>query len=376
MRRKDDAWALTSFTASPGTAVPHERRTLCLVRPQRRPHRAELRGWPAGSLGTSCSARPCARSARLASPGGRRPSVDSHEPARIRRRPTTTPVVTLSSRTATPRASGDTGVDVGDHGGPAGADLGDQAEEENASAEQRRPSTAIDANVSAEGAESGRFSRARTGHEGVAIPSEARHGTSGSTSERVSSPRSSGQSRRGRRPAGWRARPAARRPARRRRCPPARRRRPARSASRAGGSRCGFSEWSKRMARSATKSGTVATRIAGERRGDVDLAEAEQRPRHRHLDRGEQREDPPRRPRRAPSFHATGSSTAAARASRDHASRLGEIFVHRDLDEQVGHAPDRRDRGEQRLAAARSARCPPAPRRSRRRRAPRRAAAP
>ena len=49
------------------------------------------------------------RRMRSASPGGSRPSVESQDPARISNRPTTVPVVTLSSRIATPSASATTG---------------------------------------------------------------------------------------------------------------------------------------------------------------------------------------------------------------------------------------------------------------------------
>ncbi len=53
----------------------------------------------------------------------------------------------------------------------------------NASAEHRRPRTAIEANVSAEGVESGRLANANGGTRRAAIPSEAATGPSGSRSD-------------------------------------------------------------------------------------------------------------------------------------------------------------------------------------------------
>ena len=87
----------------------------------------------------------------------------------------------------------------------------------------------------------------------------------------------------------------------------------------------GRSEWSKRSASSATNIGTVAIRIA--------VREEEMRCSPKPISgqgmaistiakttRGHSR-----RPRNAPSLIATGSSTAAASASRDQATKPGDI---------------------------------------------------
>ena len=89
----------------------------------------------------------------------------------------------------------------------------------------------------------------------------------------------------------------------------------------------GRSEWSKRRASRATNSGTAAIRIAA----NEELMCTSPYPINGHgiaistaAKSVRMRQRSPR-PRRAPSFHATGSSTAAASARRDQATTLGDI---------------------------------------------------
>src|SRR6185503_19254820 len=96
----------------------------------------------------------------------------------------------------------------------------------------------------------------------------------------------------------------------------------------------------------------------GERRADVHLAEAEQRPRHGHLDRGEHGEDPPPLAQPAQGSELPGDRQQDRRGEReprprDHARRE---LVDGDLDEQVGNSPDHRGGREQRPAARAQAR--------------------
>ena len=63
---------------------------------------------PGVGVPVDCGARDRAISGRTA--GGRRPSVDNHDPARINSRPATAPVPGRSPSTATPSANATTGL--------------------------------------------------------------------------------------------------------------------------------------------------------------------------------------------------------------------------------------------------------------------------
>ncbi len=120
-------------------------------------------------------------------------------------------------------------------------------------------------------------------------------------------------------------------------------------ASRVG---VGRSASSKRSARKATTSGSAAIRIAASDERDALLAEADQRERDADLDDGEGDQPAQRQPaqRAGPDRDREQHQRGQRHARPGHEARR-EAVVDGDLDEQVRHAPDHRDGGEQRPAA-------------------------
>ena len=104
---------------------------------------------------------------------------------------------------------------------------------------------------------------------------------------------------------------------------------------------------SKRTASSAVKIGALATRIAGQRRGHVVLAEGDEQERADDLDErddGQPAPAPAQRRRARRRARRAAASTAAPSAMRTQTIAPSESVVERDLDEHVRRAPQRGER--------------------------------